>query len=496
MVLWLYMVYRLFSLFTFLFLYGAVATPVIAAETQISADTSWTASLESPGSYWHVRDTDVDSPEAYLNVYREALGLDDYAISDVLRQSAQDHADYLAANGVDAQSPHHQTEGNTGFTGQWPDDRCKSLGYDLEGSSFDYCTEIQAGGSADGDIYSALDSLMMTPFHRISMIHPAYAEIGCAQTDGWVVCDIGLDVVGASLSSVGDIDPILYPADGQVISTTFYAVENPVPYPDYYGEFIGPTLMYWPWGVDEPEAEVSLYDLTTGHAIETIISIDTSNSYASNAIFFNPVSELYLDHEYAVYVRDVSGEDEFEDAMWTFKTQSSSNVDFPNVDDPITYDPAVVWAGESSSLSSTESPSSNSAEVEALIDELAGKIMLAVDNHGEAWYIDPITRKRYYLADGPTAYEFLRSFGLGITNADLETIPTVDDVSGGGALASSLSGRILLQVESVGEAWYINPEDLKRSYMADGDAAYTIMRELSLGTMMEWIEEIPVGSLE
>jgi len=42
-------------------------------------------------------------------------------------------------------------------------------------------------------------------------------------------------------------------------------------------------------------------------------------------------------------------------------------------------------------------------------------------------------------------------------------------------------GRIFLQVELRGEAWYINPKDGKRYYMADGAAAYSIMRKLGVG---------------
>lgn len=48
-------------------------------------------------------------------------------------------------------------------------------------------------------------------------------------------------------------------------------------------------------------------------------------------------------------------------------------------------------------------------------------------------------------------------------------------------LTNKLKGRILLQVESRGEAWYVNPKDGKRHYMADGNKAYDIMRYLSVG---------------
>lgn len=48
-------------------------------------------------------------------------------------------------------------------------------------------------------------------------------------------------------------------------------------------------------------------------------------------------------------------------------------------------------------------------------------------------------------------------------------------------ITTRLSGRILLQVESNGEAWYVNPKDQKRYYLGRPDDAYNVMRRLSLG---------------
>jgi hypothetical protein len=62
------------------------------------------------------------------------------------------------------------------------------------------------------------------------------------------------------------------------------------------------------------------------------------------------------------------------------------------------------------------------------------------------------------------------------------------------ALVSRLKGRILLQVESKGEAWYVNPSDGKRYYMKNGDAAYQIMRFLSLGITNADLRKIEVGA--
>jgi len=460
---------------------------VHAATTDISTDTEWVSEVSTPGAYNHVRDGDVQQIDAeeYMNRYRAMIGVPELSISEHLQESAQDHADYLAINGQYLGDPHAQGSSLAGYTGSTPAERCTSVGYNQ------YCTEVQAYGG--GDLYSALDALMMTPFHRISLVHPGITEIGCAENNGWIVCDLGLDI-SDYWSSIGDMDEaIIYPADGQVISTTFLVNENPMPYPAYAGQFVGPTIMYWPaGGIVQPEAEVSVYDLTDSRAISSMLTIDTGHTSASNAIFFNPLEPLELDHEYAVHVEDISGDDAYE-ATWTFKTQQSSNIDFPNADQTITYDAHVDWADPSGDEVLVSVPNTASDD---LIDRLQGYIMLAVDYHGEAWYVDPISRMRYYLADGPTAYEFLRSFGLGITNADLEKIPTEDDPVGGGATAQALSGRILLQVEEHGEAWYINPADLKRYYLADGDEAYRIMRELSWGTLLSSISSIAIGLVE
>lgn len=56
--------------------------------------------------------------------------------------------------------------------------------------------------------------------------------------------------------------------------------------------------------------------------------------------------------------------------------------------------------------------------------------------------------------------------------------------------ATKLKGRILLQVESKGEAWYINPENSKRYYMANGSEAYNIMRTLGVGITNKNLEKI------
>lgn len=149
----------------------------------------------------------------------------------------------------------------------------------------------------------------------------------------------------------------------------------------------------------------------------------------------------------------------------------------------------------------SESPAANIS----LVERMKGRILLQVEDHGEAHYVHPETGERYYMKDGPTAYEMMRAFGLGIADADLSQIPEADDedsmldsssVCASNALAARLRGRILLQVEKHGEAFYIHPDKCRRIYMRDGASAYRIMRKLSLGITNSDLSRVPSREFE
>ncbi|GEM_PF-2189441 len=135
-----------------------------------------------------------------------------------------------------------------------------------------------------------------------------------------------------------------------------------------------------------------------------------------------------------------------------------------------------------------------------LVTRLLGSILLQVDEHGEAWYLNPNDNKRYYMKDGSAAYQMMRSFGLGITDIDLSKIPisnTVEEIKNSSSicttnsLANRLKGKILLQVQQKGEAYYVYPKNCRMIYMKDGSMAYQIMRLLGLGITNEDLGKIP-----
>jgi V8-like Glu-specific endopeptidase len=118
----------------------------------------------------------------------------------------------------------------------------------------------------------------------------------------------------------------------------------------------------------------------------------------------------------------------------------------------------------------------------------SGKILLQVESHGEAWYVNPKDEKRYYMANGDKAYDLMRNFGVGITNKDL------DKIKANKTLAKKYSGKIFLQVEAKGEAYYIDFNGVAH-YLKNGAAAYEVMRSFGLGITNTDLDKISEGNL-
>jgi hypothetical protein len=146
---------------------------------------------------------------------------------------------------------------------------------------------------------------------------------------------------------------------------------------------------------------------------------------------------------------------------------------------------------------------------DTLTKRLRGRLLLQAQDHGQVWYVNPVDDKRYEVTADNILTVF-RALALGITNADLNKIPTdtnflnaqIDsdgdgyldiieadngyNVFGPGKaqidknLTARLRGRLLLQVENRGQIWYVNPVDDKK-YMVQTATALPLFRQLALG---------------
>ena len=174
-------------------------------------------------------------------------------------------------------------------------------------------------------------------------------------------------------------------------------------------------------------------------------------------------------------------------------------------------------------------------------EHLAGRIVLQVEENGEAWYVSPDRLDRYFLGRPADAFALMREKGIGISDIDLEKIPVdLDLLSGldtdGDGLPDEIEksmgmnyllndsdsdgfgdfeelqkgydprsdqslvfdpafvarnlGKIFLQVESKGQAWYVFPENGKRYYLGRPMDAFLVMRNLGLGISNGDLDEL------
>lgn len=178
----------------------------------------------------------------------------------------------------------------------------------------------------------------------------------------------------------------------------------------------------------------------------------------------------------------------------------------------------------------------------SLFNRLRGKILLQVEENGEAWYLNPLTNQAYFLGRPEDAFSIMKSSGIGISNLDIEKIPislsilsgtdfdndglpdALEDAIGANKnnpdtdkdgfndfleiennfcpkssgkmpidlnFSQKQAGKILIQAEQNGEAWYLNPDDNKRYFLGRPQDAFALMRKLGLGISNQDFKQIP-----
>ena len=120
-------------------------------------------------------------------------------------------------------------------------------------------------------------------------------------------------------------------------------------------------------------------------------------------------------------------------------------------------------------------------------DRLSGLILLQVEENGEAWYVYPENKKRYFLGPSGDAYRAMKELGLGISHDELSEFLRT-------SFPERLAGMILLDVESNGEAYYIYPQDMKAYFLGRPEDSLTVVQNLGLGITNKDLMKIEIGS--
>lgn len=123
-----------------------------------------------------------------------------------------------------------------------------------------------------------------------------------------------------------------------------------------------------------------------------------------------------------------------------------------------------------------------------LTNSLLGRILLQVESHGESWYLNPVDSSRYFMGRPLDAFNLMKRFALGVNNADMQEFLLR-------GAPRRLSGRIVMNVDDKGKAYYVNPLNLKLYYLGNPDNAFSIMKSFGLGISNIHLRQIKVGEL-
>lgn len=143
-------------------------------------------------------------------------------------------------------------------------------------------------------------------------------------------------------------------------------------------------------------------------------------------------------------------------------------------------------SSSSSSKQPSSSSSSSAASSASLKARVNGRILLQVEDRGQAWYVNPKDGKRYSLGRPEDAFQIMRQVALGISNSDF------DSLEKNPAAWKRLAGQILIKPNDNGRAYYFDPVSLRLHYLGRPVDAFNIMRNLGLGISNRDLSNIDV----
>jgi hypothetical protein len=120
-----------------------------------------------------------------------------------------------------------------------------------------------------------------------------------------------------------------------------------------------------------------------------------------------------------------------------------------------------------------------------LATQLSGRILLQVEEEGQAWYVDPASGQRVFLGDPGEAFDRMSSLAVGITEQNFDVIQD--------AVPAGLAGNFVIRAEGDGQLYYANPTTRNLEFVGGPENALSLMQETGLGITNQNLNAIPTN---
>ena len=245
----------------------------------------------------------------YLNDLRASVGAPPTREDSRVDIAAQNHANYLSANGIVG---HYESAGAAYYTGYAPRDRLAAAGYFAT-----WVSEVAASYSGWQD---AMTELWAAPYHRLGMLHPHNIVAG------W-----GHSSLGGREATVGDFvydfssaapSVIRSPAAGQTgVPTSWSGNESPNPLPSGAARPVGyPIMVIYNQARTTTLRAASVVRMSDGAGVPLYIG---TQQFESDYAFVIPQSPLSRATTYLVRM-DLTVGGQAVSESWSFTTSADA----------------------------------------------------------------------------------------------------------------------------------------------------------------------------
>ena len=125
------------------------------------------------------------------------------------------------------------------------------------------------------------------------------------------------------------------------------------------------------------------------------------------------------------------------------------------------------------------------------IKQFSGKILIDVENHGEAWYVNPQSLQRVYLGTPDEALYRLTKRAVWVNFSNIERIALDGAESPDPEYADQMAGYIIGPSDLIGAVWYVHPVLKTRIRLGTSHDAWLVM-QAGVPASAKDIKSIPV----